>query len=136
MQHGRFFLPALPVGDYTMSAELSGFRRLTQKGITLTVGQKIELPITLEIGPLTEAVTVTGAPPLLQTVNAEIADIIDNRQVEQLPLNGRQFLQLAQLTDGVAIPPGGTRGAALGQAGRCPTSTASAAATTSTCSTA
>ena len=54
------------------------------------------------------------------TANAEIAAIIDNRQVQQLPLNGRQFIQLAQLTDGVTIPPGGTRGAALGQAGPLP----------------
>src|SRR5207249_193173 len=58
--------------------------------------------------------------PLLQTANAEISEVIANRQVLQLPLNGRQFLQLAQLTDGVAIPPGGTRGTALEQAGSLP----------------
>ena len=58
--------------------------------------------------------------PLLRTANAEISEVIDTRQVQQLPLNGRQFIQLAQLTDGVTIPPGGTRGAALGQAGPLP----------------
>src|SRR5258705_8348971 len=46
--------------------------------------------------------------------------MVDNRQVEELPLNGRQFIQLAQMTDGIAIPPGGTRGSALGQAGPLP----------------
>ena len=117
---GRFFLPALPVGEYTITAELSGFRQFAQKGLTLRVGQKIELSVTLQIGQLTDAVTVTSEAPLLRTVNAEIAEIIDNRQVEQLPLNGRQFIQLAQLTDGVTIAPGGTRGAALGQAGPLP----------------
>ena len=117
---GRFFLPALPVGEYTITAELSGFRQFSQRGLTLRVGQKIELSVTLQIGQLTDAVTVTGEAPLLRTVNAEIAEVIDNRQVEQLPLNGRQFIQLAQLTDGVTIPPGGTRGAALGQAGPLP----------------
>ena len=114
---GRFFLRALPVGDYSLTAELSGFRQFTQRGLTLRVGQKIELTVTLEIGQLSDAVTVTGEAPLLRTVNAEIAEVIDNRQVEELPLNGRQFVQLAQLTDGVTIPPGGTRGA-LGQAWR------------------
>ena len=78
------------------------------------------MPVTLQIGQLTDTVTVTADTPLLRTANAEIAEIIDNRQVEQLPLNGRQFIQLAQLTDGVTIPPGGTRGAALGQAGPLP----------------
>ena len=64
--------------------------------------------------------TVTAEVPLLQTMTAEISDVIENREVEQIPLNGRQFLQLAQLSDAVVIPPGGTRGAALQQAGPLP----------------
>ena len=117
---GRFFLPALPVGEYAVTVELPGFRRFTQTGLTLKVGQRIELSVTLQIGQLTDAVTVTGEAALLHVANAEIAEVIDSRQVQQLPLNGRQFIQLAQLTDGVTIPPGGTRGAALGQAGPLP----------------
>src|SRR5262249_13004527 len=117
---GRFALPGLPVGDYVLTVELEGFRQFTQTGLTLGVGQKIEVPVTLQIGQLSDAVTVSASAPLLQTANAEVAEVIDKRQVEQLPLNGRQFIQLAQLTDGVAIPPGGTRGAALGQAGPLP----------------
>jgi hypothetical protein len=78
------------------------------------------VPVTLAIGHVNESITVTAEAPLLQTANAEVSDVIYNRQVEQLPLNGRQFLQLAQLTDGIAIPPGGTRGAALEQAGSLP----------------
>jgi hypothetical protein len=117
---GRFFLPALPVGEYSMTAELAGFRQLTQTGLTLRLGQRIEWSLTLEIGQLADTVTVTTEAPLLRTANAEIADVIDNRQLEQLPVNGRQFIQLAQLTDGVTIPPSGTRGAALGQVGPLP----------------
>jgi hypothetical protein len=117
---GRFFVPALPVGEYTITAELSGFRPFVQQGLMLQVGQKIQLSIALQIGQLSDAVTVTGVAPLLQTANAEVSEVIDNRQVRQLPLNGRQFIQLAQLTDGIAIPPGGTRGAALGQTGPLP----------------
>jgi hypothetical protein len=117
---GRFFMPGLPVGEYEIVVELQGFRQFTQKGLVLNLGQKIDLPVTLQIGPLSDAVTVTGEVPLLQTANAEVADVIDNRQVVQLPLNGRQFMQLAQLSDGVVVPPGGTRGAALEQAGSLP----------------
>ena len=117
---GRFYLPALPVGEYTLSVELNGFKPLTQKGLILTVGQKIDVPVTLAIGQVSESITITAEAPLLQTANAEVSAVINNRQVEQLPLNGRQFLQLAQLTDGIAIPPDGTRGAALEQAGSLP----------------
>jgi hypothetical protein len=117
---GHFLLPALPVGDYVLSVESIGFKRFDQKGLALNVGQRVDLPVTLQLGQLTDAVTVTADAPLLRIANAEIFEIIDNRQVEQMPLNGRQFIQLAQLTDGVTVPPGGTRGAALGQAGPLP----------------
>jgi hypothetical protein len=117
---GRFLLPALPVGEYTLTVALNGFRSFTQVGLALDAGRRIELPITLTVGAVTESITISGEAPLLHTANTEVSDIISNRQVEHLPLNTRQFLQLAQLTDGVAIPPGGTRGAALEQAGSLP----------------
>jgi len=117
---GRFFIAGLPVGEYSVTAALDGFKAVTRSDVVLRVGQRIELPIVLPIGSRAESVTVTGVSPLLQTANAEVSDVIDNRQVVQLPLNGRQFLQLAQLSDGVVVPPGGTRGAALEQAGAMP----------------
>jgi len=117
---GRFFMPALAVGEYTLTVELSGFRRFIRSGLTLSAGQKIDVPVTLQLGQLSDEITVVSDAPLLMTASAEIATTIDNRQVEQLPLNGRQFIQLAQLTDGVTVPPGGTRGAALGQTGPLP----------------
>ena len=117
---GRFFFPSLAVGQYTLAVELNGFKRFIQEGLSLTVGQKVDLSVTLAIGQMSESITISAEAPLLHTANAELSDVISNRQVELLPLNGRQFLQLAQLTDGVAIPPGGTRGAALEQAGSLP----------------
>ncbi|MGH9199694.1 MAG: hypothetical protein ACRD2A_00470, partial [Vicinamibacterales bacterium] len=69
---------------------------------------------------MNEAISVRADVPLLQTTNAEISDVIENREVLQLPLNGRNFLALAQLSDAVVIPPGGTRGEALQQAGPLP----------------
>ncbi len=118
---GRFTLAELPIGEYQVFIELNGFKRFERNGLTLKAGQQINLLVVLEIGQLSEAVTVKAEAPLLRTSNFELADLVDNRQLKALPLNGRQFIQLAQLTDGVAIPSGGTRGAALEQAGPLPT---------------
>jgi hypothetical protein len=117
---GRFFLPALPTGGWNVTAELPGFQRVTQTGITLELGRTLQLEFTLSLGAINEEVTVVIDLPLLQTTTAEISDVIETREVEQIPLNGRQFLQLAQLSDAVVIPPGGTRGGALQQAGPLP----------------
>ena len=92
---GRFFMPALAVGEYTLTVELSGFRRFIRSGLTLSASQKIDVPVTLQLGQLSDEITVVSDAPLLMTASAEIATTIDNRQVEQLPLNGRQFIQLA-----------------------------------------
>jgi len=92
---GRFFLPALPVGEYTLSAALEGFRQTTERRVVLLVGQKVSVRVVLQLGERTETVTVTAVSPFLQTTTSEVADVISNRQVVQLPLNGRQFLQLA-----------------------------------------
>ena len=117
---GRFFLPALPTGGWDVTAELPGFQRVTQTGITLELGRTLQLEFTLSLGAINEEVTVVIDVPLLQATTAEISDVIETREVEQIPLNGRQFLQLAQLSDAVVIPPGGTRGGALQQAGPLP----------------
>lgn len=117
---GRYFLPALVVGEYTLTAELPGFKPVTRTGIHLSVGQRLEVSLMMSIGAISDAIQVTGVAPLLRTGTVEIAEVIDNRQITQLPINGRQFVQLAQLTDGVTIPPGGTRGSALGQTGPLP----------------
>src|SRR6266850_1062933 len=96
---------ASPASAQTDTGEISGVIRDTQGGV---------LPGVIE------EIVVTGGEPLLRTTNAEISDVIENRQVVQVPLNGRNFLALAQLSDGVVLPPGGTRGDALQQAGPLP----------------
>jgi len=116
---GRYFLASLRTGTYTLTAELPGFRRTIRSGLPLRLGQMLALDFEMEAGGLTEEVVVTGEQPLLRT-SAEISDVIENRQVVQVPLNGRNFLSLAQLSDGVVLPPGGTRGDALQQAGPLP----------------
>ena len=117
---GRFYFPGLATGAWTVTAELPGFRRATRSGIRLEIGRTLRLDFTLALGTVSEEVTVEVGAPLLQTTTAEISDVIETREVEQIPLNGRQFLQLAQLSDAVVIPPGGTRGGALQQAGPLP----------------
>jgi Carboxypeptidase regulatory-like domain len=117
---GRFLLPDLAVGPYLVVVELQGFKRFVEEDLVLAIGQRIDIPIVLQFGQFAEALTITAPAPLLQTSSTDVSEVITNRQVVQLPLNGRQFLHLAQLTDGVAIPPGGTRGAALEQAGSLP----------------
>src|SRR4051812_43262536 len=117
---GRYFLAPLRLGTYTIAAELSGFRRTVRSGIALLLGQALAVDLQLEPGGLTEQVEVSGGAPLLRTTNAEISDVISNRDVVDIPLNGRNFLALARLSDSVVVPPGGTRGDALQQAGPLP----------------
>jgi hypothetical protein len=117
---GRFLLASLRVGAYSVSVELSGFKRVIREGIVLQLGQTVTADFALEVGGISEEIRVAADVPLLQTGNAEISDIIENREVVQIPLNGRNFLALAQLSDAVVIPPGGTRGDALQQAGPLP----------------
>lgn len=70
---GRYFVPALPVGEYAVTVLLDGFKTTTRSGIVLQVGQRLDLPIVLPVGSRTEQVTVTAASPLLQTANAEVS---------------------------------------------------------------
>jgi carboxypeptidase family protein len=116
---GRFFLPALPIGTWEISAQLSGFATRTRT-VVIEIGTTATIEFTLGLAGLTDEISVAASAPLLQTTTAEISDVIANREVVQIPLNGRNFLGLAQLSDAVVIPPGGTRGDALQQAGPLP----------------
>jgi hypothetical protein len=116
---GRFYLPALRLGMWTIEARLAGLQTRTHT-IVVEVGRTLTVDFSLSVQGLTEQVSVQRTMPLLQMTTAEISDIIENREVVQLPLNGRSFLGLAQLSDAVVIPPGGTRGEALQQAGPLP----------------
>jgi carboxypeptidase family protein len=116
---GRFFLPGLRIGAWTVEARLTGLSPQIQK-VVLEMGRTMALEFSLGVQGVTEQVQVERTVPLLQVTTAEISDVIENREVVQLPLNGRNFLALAQLSDAVVVPPGGTRGEALQQAGPLP----------------
>jgi hypothetical protein len=103
---GSFRFPSLPLGTYQVTIEHPGFNAYTQQGITLQVDQQLRVDVTLRVGNVSERVQVTAQAALVNTTNAETSEVIDHQRVEQLPLNGRNFIQLLQLTTGTT--PGAT----------------------------
>jgi hypothetical protein len=116
--NGSYVFASLANGQYSLKAELSGFKAQVRDGITLQVGQRTNIDLSLEVGAIDEEVTVTEDVSLMRTANAEISEVINNQRLADLPLNGRQFVQLTLLSDNVYLTPVGTRGAALAQTGR------------------
>lgn len=96
-------------GRYSVAAEATGFKRAVRSGITLEIQQEAVVNLVLEVGAVTEEVTVTADVPLLQTTEASRGEVIDNRKIVDLPLNGRNYLQLGLLTAGTNVPPPGAR---------------------------
>jgi hypothetical protein len=88
-------------GTYTVQASKGGFRNVIFRDYSLQVSQAARLDIVLEVGEVTQSVEVTGAAPLLQTENAAVGQVISKEAVQSLPLNGRNFVQLAILSPGV-----------------------------------
>ncbi len=88
-----------------MRVELSGFRTLTREGIRLATGETVRLDLQLTVGGVTEAVSVRADAPLLRSETASLGQVVDNRKVVDLPLNGRNFVSLAALVPSVALPP-------------------------------
>ena len=97
---GNYTILQLPVGSYRVSAKFTGFKTAVVENIVLQVNQKARVDLILELGDVTESVEVTAAPPLMDTDTAEVGEVIGTKQVEELPLNGRNFLQLALLVPG------------------------------------
>jgi hypothetical protein len=102
---GRFVLAALPVGTYDVRADLSGFKPVSRQGLTLTVGQALAVDFTLEVGGVVEAVNVVGEASPVNTRTGELSYLVDERAIEQLPLNGRNYTDLAFLQPGVTPYP-------------------------------
>ncbi len=105
---GAYSVPALTPGVYRIHATLNGFRPLTRDGVRVTTGATVRVEVRLAVGGVAEAVTVTADAPLLRSGTSGLGQVVDNRQVTELPLNGRSFITLASLVPGVALPPGST----------------------------
>ncbi|MGE0407224.1 MAG: TonB-dependent receptor, partial [Candidatus Korobacteraceae bacterium] len=113
---GSFVLVNLPVGESLVTVEAPTFANATSR-VLVQAGRTAQLEFRMQIAQVAQELTVLETAPLLQTRSAEIDDVVGTQQVVDLPLNGRQFIQLANLSDTVVLPPGGTRGAALNQTG-------------------
>ena len=99
---GNYVAPQLPLGNYQVQASSTGFKVQIRTGITLTVGQAATIDLVLEVGDVTESVTVTGEAPLVETTGmSTLGGLVTSQAVEDLPLNGRSFSQLATLQPGV-----------------------------------
>jgi hypothetical protein len=97
-QTGEFTAPFLKPGEYTVTAGAAGFKSQTLKGITLQVDQTANLQITLEVGSSTETVEVTGAAPLVESATSSLGQVIENKQILDMPLNGRNAFALGLLS--------------------------------------
>ncbi|HEY6291729.1 MAG TPA: TonB-dependent receptor [Terriglobia bacterium] len=107
---GHYIFTPLKIGTYTVTAEFQGFQKETHKDITVNVQQTPVVDFSLQPGQVTQTVEVTGAAPLLQTENASVGQGVSGREVNDLPLNGRNFTFLAQLAAGVTVAQPDTRG--------------------------
>ena len=101
---GNFQILRLAPGRYRVTAALQGFKTIDSE-VTLAIGDRFRLGLKLEIGSVEEHLTVTGQAPLLQTETTSVAVLVDERAMQDLPLNGRNFIRLAQLTPGATEGP-------------------------------
>jgi hypothetical protein len=107
---GVYTFSPVRIGHYTVTVSAPGFSTTTQKNLTVAVGQELQVNVALTTGAATETVTVTEAPPQLQTEEASVGQVVTERSVNSLPLNGRNFTFLAQLGAGVNTSQADTRG--------------------------
>lgn len=100
-EEGRYRFSYLPVGAYQLAVEREGFATIKKK-LTLTVGQSLDVPIRMTVLGVTESVYVTTDVPVIETVRTQLAETIRPREIDELPLNGRNYLDLALLVPGVS----------------------------------
>jgi len=100
---GIYSFPAMQPGAYTLKVEMAGFKSFTETGIQLQVQQTARIDVAMEVGEVTQTIEVSGGGALLTTENATVGTVIENRRIVELPLNGRNFLQLVSLSPNVSF---------------------------------
>lgn len=110
---GIYTFSPIKIGHYSVSASAPGFKTTTQLHLQLNVQERLNAVLTLPPGTVSQTVTVSTAPPLLQTQQGSVSQVVSTRAINNTPLNGRNWIYIAQLTAGVA-PAVGSRGAGTG----------------------
>lgn len=100
---GSFVIPLLPIGRYRLTAEAAGFKTFTRTGIELQLNQNARFAVELQVGNVTENIEVAASTPLVDTVSSAGGDVVERKRIQELPLNGRNPLQLASLLPGVTV---------------------------------
>lgn len=100
---GYYTLPDLPVGTYAVSAEHQGFQRQTQTGVIVNVATTVHLDITLGLGTVNQQVVVTAQAPLINKTDASTSTVMNNQQITELPINGRDYARFSLLTPGAVF---------------------------------
>ena len=104
--NGHYEIPNLPSGSYEVTATVTGFQTSVRSGITLSVGQNAIVDHKMQVGAVTQEVTVTGEAPVVETTSATVSQLVDEQKVQDLPLRGRDLTQLMFLQPGVLKTPG------------------------------
>src|SRR5271156_452112 len=100
---GIYVVPYLPPGPYRLQVSKVGFKTLIKPDIVLNVQDALSINFTLPVGALYETMTVTGGAPLVNTENGAVSTVVDRQFAENLPMNGRSFQALIELTPGVVL---------------------------------
>jgi hypothetical protein len=104
---GRYALPNLPVGPYQLDVSANGFKSYVQSGIVLQVGNNVQINVVMQLGSISESVQVTADATMVDTRENAISQVIDERRIVDLPLNGRQVTQLILLSGAAVTAPAG-----------------------------
>lgn len=105
---GNYVIPQLLPGEYVLTVEMTGFRKEVRRGIVLETNQQARFDVTLRLGNVAETVDVVSETPLIQSESMTMGNVVDQKKVVELPLNGRDYLQLAQLQPNVFAPAQGS----------------------------
>src|SRR6202521_2297711 len=105
---GEYNAPTLIPGTYTVRAAAKGFRTLDRENVELGVGKEIRVDLTVQTGQQEQTVVVTESIPLVETTNATLGGTLNNADIQDMPLNGRNYQNLLSLRPGVFVQPGGS----------------------------
>src|SRR5882762_4586318 len=107
-QAGEYNAPTLIPGTYTVRVDANGFKRVDRQNVVLEVGKEVRVDVSVQPGEQTQTITVTEAIPLVETTNATLGGALSNADINDMPLNGRNYQNLISLRPGIMIQPGGS----------------------------